>query len=60
MTSRGFLLSLAAAVAGLTATAGAQVKPSTAWADKTIPVEIFAQFPMIDQPRITPEQHNPA
>jgi dipeptidyl aminopeptidase/acylaminoacyl peptidase len=55
MTSARFMLSLAAAVTGLAAAAGAQVKPSTAWADKTVPVEIFAQFPMLDQPRITPD-----
>ena len=35
--------------------AAAQVKPATDWADKTVPIEVFAQFPMVQDPRITPD-----
>src|SRR6201996_6044587 len=57
MTSRGFKLSLAAATAALAMTAGAAMAagPSTEWADKTAPIAVFAQFPMVDEPRITPD-----
>lgn len=53
MTLRKYALAAAAALA-FAASAGA-AGPSTEWADKTVPVEIFAQFPMVDQPRITPD-----
>jgi len=56
MTSRRFVLPLVAAAAlALIAGAGAAAGPSTEWANKTVPVEVFAQFPMVDQPRITPD-----
>jgi hypothetical protein len=56
MTSRSFMLPLAVAAAlAMTAAAGTAAGPSTEWANKTVPVEVFAQFPMVDQPRITPD-----
>lgn len=51
-------LLLATAVA-LTAPAIAQDKPATSapseWATKTVPVEVFAQFPQIDAPSLSPD-----
>lgn len=35
--------------------ASAQLKPSTDWESKTVPVDIFAQFPMVSKPRISPD-----
>lgn len=56
MKSRSFVMLMAAATAVLlTGPAGSQVKPATDWVDKTVPVEVFAQFPMIDAPRMTPD-----
>ncbi|MEG3143116.1 alpha/beta fold hydrolase [Sphingomonas sp. RT2P30] len=54
MKSRKVMLLLAAAYAW-TLPADAQVKASTEWAQKVVPIEVFAQFPMIDDPRITPD-----
>jgi dipeptidyl aminopeptidase/acylaminoacyl peptidase len=45
----------AAAFATAPLTAHAQgTKPSAEWADKTIPIEIFGQFPTMDGPRLSP------
>ncbi|CAN5362853.1 S9 family peptidase [soil metagenome] len=49
------LIMLLTALAVLSGPAEAQSRASTEWVDKTVPVEIFAQFPMVDQPRITPD-----
>lgn len=45
----------ATAAAALTGPAGAQTAPASEWAKKIVPVEVFAEFPMIDTPRMTPD-----
>lgn len=55
MKSRHILALLASAAALVASVpAAAQVKPAADWADKTVPIEVFAQFPMLDGPRIAP------
>ncbi|GAA0327752.1 S9 family peptidase [Sphingomonas oligophenolica] len=39
----------------LSGAALAETKPGTEWAGKTVPLETFAQFPMIADPEITPD-----
>ena len=56
--SKLFLASLAAAAAMFVASpqpAAAQVTPSTEWADKTVPLEVFGQFPTVQSPRMSPD-----
>ena len=47
------LTMLFAAATAFAAPAAAQLKTATDWATKPVPVEIFAQFPMIDDPHIS-------
>jgi dipeptidyl aminopeptidase/acylaminoacyl peptidase len=50
-----YLRILAVSTAMLATAASAEWKPSSAWTTKTVPVEVFAQFPMIADPTITPD-----
>ncbi|WP_171012611.1 MULTISPECIES: prolyl oligopeptidase family serine peptidase [unclassified Sphingomonas] len=47
------LLAAAAVVASI-APARAQIKPSTEWDKKTVPLEVFGQFPVVDRPSLSP------
>src|ERR1700754_391263 len=43
-------------ITGGGATAWAQEQPANvAWESKTVPIEVLAQFPMITQPRMSPD-----
>ena len=46
---------LIAALLGAVAPAVAQAPASTEWDKKQVPIEVFAQFPMINRPRMTPD-----
>lgn len=58
MKSRKFMGLMAAALLAGTvagAPARAQVPSNTAWEGKTIPLELFGQFPTVSTPRISPD-----
>lgn len=45
---------LAASIMGAAPARAQSATASTEWADKTVPVEIFGQFPQIENPRVSP------
>lgn len=50
------LLTAGVALPALAAPAAAQMmKPATDWVDKTVPVDVFAQFPMVADPDMSPD-----
>ncbi|MBN8806678.1 MAG: S9 family peptidase [Sphingomonas sp.] len=52
----GFYLAGSAAALVVGPASQAQVTPpTTEWADKTIPIDTFARFPLISQPRMSPD-----
>ncbi|MDB5678661.1 alpha/beta fold hydrolase [Sphingomonas bacterium] len=56
MTLRFWLMALAGATLLATAGGGEAEQPAASdWASKPVPIEIFAQFPMISQPRLSPD-----
>ena len=48
------LAMVAATMACVPSAASSQNKPVSEWATKKVPIEIFGQFPLISDPRITP------
>lgn len=54
MRIRSLLLAAAASLAASTLAAAA-TKPSTEWVGKQVPIEVFAQFPAIEAPRMSPD-----